>query len=447
MGHWLTHRLLPGLIAVIFLLLPAWLRWMVTPPFLPELYVSRHVLLLPMIAVFGLWLALGIPGWRAFRASRWRVGWAIALLALAGWMLLSTFWAFMRTSHPEVGQTAALQFAIVALFALTTACAGPRPRTLVAVLSAGLAVLTLLTVAQVVNGRSLGLSAIGEFAFGPGVTGSSLLHAGDLTFYRPYGLMAHPNMHAGWLMAGTLAALALCFDRRRFVQVAGALVTAAGFAALLLTFSRAAWGGWVVGGLIGLLLLWPRLRRGEGVRALLLAAGLSALAAGLVLAAYAPFFAARAEASESVEMRSVADRIVFTDFALRAIRENPLVGVGVGNFPWRSSYYLRDTFYDLRGDNVHNIYLLTAAELGLTGLSMLAVALFAGAGAGVRAVRIAPGQPDANRAALLAIVAALLAVGLLDHYPATIFQTQALLWGCLAVAMGVRKDEIEPLRH
>lgn len=437
---WLAERLLPGLIAAIFLLLPAWLRWAVNPPFLPDLYASRHVLMLPMLVVFVLWLALGLPGGRAFASSRWRVVWAAALFALTGWMLLSTGWAYMRSSHPEAGETAVLQFGVVALFALTTACAGPRPRTIVVMLCAGLALLVLLTFAQASAGHSLGLSAIGEFTFGPGVPASSLLRADGLTFYRPYGLTAHPNIHAGWLMAGTLAALALCFDRRRRVQAIGAVLAAAGFAALLLTFSRAALGGLAVGGLAGMLLLWPRLRRGDGLQALLLAGGLSALAAGLLLAAYAPFFAARVEASESVELRSVSDRIVFTDFALRAIREAPVFGVGVGNFPWRSTFYIQATFYDLRGDNVHNIYLLTAAELGLAGLALLLTALVAGIGAAMRAIRPGSGLRDADRAALLAITLALLAAGLFDHYPATVFHTQALLWGCLAGAMAVTRN-------
>ncbi len=238
-------------------------------------------------------------------------------------------------------------------------------------------------------------------------------------------------------MAGTLAAGALWFDRRRWVQITGALLVAAGFSVLLLTFSRAALGGLAVGGLFALLLLWPRLRRREGVRGLLLAAGLSALAAGVIYAAYAPFFAARAEASESVEMRSVADRIVFTDFALRSIGERPLLGVGAGNFPWRTSAYLQDTFFDLRGDNVHNIYLSAAAELGLIGLALMLTALVSGLVSGMRAARGRPARPDADRAALLAIVVALLAVGLLDHYPYTTFHMQALLWGCMAAAMRV----------
>ncbi|HYO87583.1 MAG TPA: O-antigen ligase family protein [Candidatus Limnocylindrales bacterium] len=434
------RQALTALLWLIWLLLPAWLRWQKTPSFLPDLYVSRHVLLLPMLAAVVLWLMLRAPGWREFRASRWRLVWALALLALAGWAALSTTWAYAGEAHPEVGATAALQFAVVAGFALVMACAGPGPRALIIALVIGLALIAALTVAQVLAGRSLGLATIGEFPFGPQVQRGSILRAGDLTYYRPSGLMAHPNMNAGLLMAGTLAASALWFDRRRWLQVLGGVLAAAGFSALLLTFSRAALGGLALGGLTGMLLLWPRLRRREGIGGLLLAAGLSALAGAVIFAAYAPFFSARAQASESVEMRSVADRLVFTDFALRSIGERPLLGVGVGNFPWRTSAYIRETFFDLRGDNVHNIYLSAAAELGLIGLALMLLALVSGGMAALRAVRAVPGRPNADRAALLAIVIALLAVGLLDHYPYTTFQMQALLWGCVGGAMGVERS-------
>ncbi len=440
MRDWLRTRLLPVLITGCFLLLPAWLRWRETPPFLPDLYAARHVLVLPMLAALALWLALRAPGLRALSGSRWRLIWLAALLALAGWSALSTTWALMRATRPEVAETAAFQFVVVAAFAVVTACAGPRPRVIIRALAAGLALLAALTLAQALAGQPLGLEAFGEFGFGPDVPDSSLLRAGDLTYYRPAGLTSHPNIHAGMLMAGTLAAAALWFERRRATQIIGAVLAAAGFGALLLTFSRAGLVGLAAGGLAGLLMLWPRLRRREGVRALLLAAGLAAVAGGVLAAAYGPFFSARVTVSEPVEMRSVADRIVFTNFALRAIAEHPLTGVGIGSFPWQASYYLRDTFFALRGDNVHNLFLTAAAEQGLVGLALLLMALVSGLAAAWRAVRTGPGQRDADRAALLAIVIALLTVGLFDHYPATIFHTQALLWGSLAAALSVENE-------
>ena len=121
-----------------------------------------------------------------------------------------------------------------------------------------------------------------------------------------------------------------------------------------------------------------------------------------------------------------------------------MLGVGIGNFPWRTSYYLVDTFYDLRGDNVHNVYLSAWAELGLVGFALLLVALVAGLAAAFRAARSPIEVAGASwlddrtaRAALLAIAVAVAVIGLLDHYPWTILHFQMLWWGGLAVAGSV----------
>src|SRR5690606_27181710 len=100
---------------------------------------------------------------------------------------------------------------------------------------------------------------------------------------------------------------------------------------------------------------------------------------------FSPFLQARAGVStESIELRSISDRVVFTEFALRAVSEFPIGGVGIGNFPWRASYYLIGTGFDLRGDNVHNIFLSAWAELGTAGLVILLSALVAGIWAALR---------------------------------------------------------------
>ncbi|MBZ0300385.1 MAG: O-antigen ligase family protein [Anaerolineae bacterium] len=424
-------RLLHASILLTFALIPVWYRLPRVPPLLPDLYVSRFLILLPMLLTIAGWLALGLPGLADLRCDAARRTWALALLLLALWGFASQGWAYQRIQHPEAAATAALQFGIAALFAVVVACAGPPRRAIIAVLVVSLTWNSLVGGIQVAAQGSIGLSALGEFPLSIDQTGISVVQAGALRWLRPYGLLPHPNMLAGVLVLGLMGAGAWILSARRRVWITATLLASGGLWALGLTFSRAAWGGLVVGLLATLPFLW----RGRWIRRRhLLTAALLLLTAGLFFLHYRPFLLARAGVNqESIEQRSISDRRVFTEFALRAIGENPLLGVGIGNFPWKASFYLMSLPYDLQGDNVHNIYLSAWAELGVIGLALYGVALLAGLFAAARHLRA---QPDRSGGMLLGGVVALLALGLLDHYPYTLIQFQVALWGLLAAAAG-----------
>jgi O-antigen ligase len=155
---------------------------------------------------------------------------------------------------------------------------------------------------------------------------------------------------------------------------------------------------------------------------------------------FRPFLAARAGVGgESIELRSVSDRIVFAKFAYDSILERPMIGVGIGNFPWRASYYLMSTHYDLRGDNVHHTLLSAWVELGLVGAVLLVAALVLGLESILREIRReAKAHLSGDtllRLALLSGFMALTTIGILDHYPWTILHFQTAWWGLLAAVI------------
>jgi hypothetical protein len=430
-------RRVPAQIGIVLTLalIPIWLR-IGQPALFAQLYVTRFLIFLPLLlTIFG-WLLMGMPGFHALlkaegRGGQARRAWALLLLLLAAWAAFSTEWAFIRWRAPHIGGTAALQFCVVALFAIVMVCCAPTKRVIAGALAFSLAWNAPLVIAQALNGGSLGLTALGEFAFNADMTGISLLRADGAVFARPYGLLPHPNVAAGALLVGTLASASLVFAARRVMRLIGAALIIAGFAALLLTFSRGAWIGLAVGGLVGLLLMLAQMRRRDIRLPLTVTLMGVIIVTGWWLNAYRPFVLARAgEGQESIELRSVADRIVFTDFALRSIGERPILGVGIGNFPWRSSYYIAETFYALRGDNVHHVYLLAWAELGTPGALMLVGALIA---AWISVLK-RPRTPE--RAVFLAVTAAFAAVGWVDHYPWTLLHMQVAWWGMMAAAQG-----------
>src|SRR5690606_19520064 len=318
----------------------------------------------------------GLPGLRRFARERWRALWAIALIVLGIWGFASTGWAFIGKQYPDVGETAALQLGVVVLFVVVVGCVSPPPRAIIAALVIGLIGSSLITFGQAAKQAALGLPMLGELPYSDWSSGMSFIRSGDLEYLRPYGLMPHPNMLAGVLVIGLLAVASWVLSERRWQRYAGAVLFAIGLYALLLTFSRAGWGALMVGILVAFPLVRKHLHRAELRNALLLTVGLSLVAGVIFFINYRPLLAARVgEGQESIELRSVSDRIVFTQFALHSIAERPIMGVGIGNFPWRTSYFLVDTFYDMRGDNVHNIYLSAWAELGIVGLVLYLAAM------------------------------------------------------------------------
>ncbi|MBZ0296976.1 MAG: hypothetical protein K8L99_30730, partial [Anaerolineae bacterium] len=235
------YRLLPihlGILAT-FLLIPVWYRLPQRPVFFPALYVSSFLILLPVLWTIGWWMILRLPGFNQLLRDPARRIWALALLLLVLWAFTSQWWAYRRYDNPEVGATAALQLGIVALFALVMACASPPRRLLIWMLIIGLAWNSILAVLQVANQGSIGLQALGEFRLDVDQTGISVVQAEGVRWLRPYALLPHPNVLAGFLVIGVLATSAWILRERRWLF--GTLLAGLGLWALLLTFSRSAW--------------------------------------------------------------------------------------------------------------------------------------------------------------------------------------------------------------
>lgn len=448
-----------GILAT-FTLIPVWKRLSTQEPpplFLPNLYVSYFWILLPMLWSIAWWLILRLPGFHILRKDTFRAGWALALLLLALWSLASPLWAFQRDAHPEVAKSASLQFGVAALFAVVVACAAPSRRAIIATLVISLLWSSIVAIGQAANQGSIGLRPLGEFTLGVNQPGIGYVQASDARWLRPYGLLPHPNMLAGCFAVGLLATVPWLFSRQRVLWWAGILIFTLGLWGFLLTFSRGAWIGFTA----GIFAMLPLVVRGGTTlpatalwkwdklllafwqffispRILLILAVFLAVSIPFALT-FRPFLEARAGVGgEPIERRSVSDRIVFATFAYNSIIERPIIGVGIGNFPWRTSFYLMRTDYDLRGDNVHHVLLSAWAELGIVGFVLVIMALVLGLEATLRNLR----QPDRsdqadrlNTIALLGGFMALTVLGLLDHYPWTLLQFQVAWWGLLAAVV------------
>jgi putative inorganic carbon (hco3(-)) transporter len=421
-----NYRLLNQIcIFIIFLIAPLWLKWPFAPAPFTGGYVLGFVLSVLILLSIILWFLDGLQGWRNLFRGYLRMTFLGALLLLTGWSVISQAWAFGANLYPGMAETAALQLCLVTGFVIVLIATAPPPRVILFALILSMLVQGTIGTLQVYFQQSINLGWLGEFTISPIQDGTSILEADGMRWMRPYGLTPHPNIFAGVIILGIFASLAFVLEGKRpFLSISA---FGFGFFCLLLSFSRGAWIGFAAAAVLVLPLL---MRKTYFWRRILPVFGLSILIGSIFLWAYQPLLLSRTGLSEeNTEQRSISDRLVYMDIAWDAIATHPMQGVGAGNFPWYASNYLYfRTDYDLKGNNVHNVYLTIWSELGLIGLVLFLLMLAAG-------TIVALQNRSVERIALLAGFLAWAVVAMVDHYSWTLLLTQTLWLGGLAVAI------------
>ena len=244
----------------------------------------------------------------------------------------------------------------------------PRPQftaVFLALMLIGQAVIGLL---QFLFQEDLGWQQLGEINLVAAPKQASIIIVGSQIWLRSYGLTAHPNILGGILVT-TLLILFVCYLKANGRQkLLWLLVLGLGTAALLTTFSRAAWLGGLGGGIILLTALLKstnyRQRYGRQLLTIILI-GLLFLTAftitqrDLLLARFQP-------QTGYTEIRSINERLVLTNLSLEIIKQRPLLGVGAGHFSLAIVPPI-SKMTDTTAQPVHNVPLLTASELGIFG--------------------------------------------------------------------------------
>ncbi len=198
---------------------------------------------------------------------------------------------------------------------------------------------------------------------------------------RPVSVFGNPNFLGAFLTVLLPFALArILISRSRFVQGLMSLYVLLGLGLLVLSNSRGAWLGTLTGGMVftGLLLAaqgrlsfrywreWWQTRRGS-IKAALVAVGV----VGLIAAAGVGVVFVR---SFSVAGRDTGLRTELYVAAIQMFAEKPITGQGLFTYG-RELVRLPGIEPDKPHSHAHNIPLQVAAELGLMGLTALAVTL------------------------------------------------------------------------
>jgi hypothetical protein len=245
-------------------------------------------------------------------------------------------------------------------------------------------------------------------------------------FSVPLGLAVYLSFARGALAAlavGLLVLLALAPNGRAQLRSVIVLVCAGGVAALVansLTTVKSLGDSDSGEGLLMLAVLLllalaaaflaPRTPRRPlalalpGSRAAVLAVGAIAIAvvAALIVAAYEgrPDAVSPAAGADPGRLSSIeSNRYRYWEVALDTFVENPLTGAGSGGF---AVEWLKNPDRPDAARDAHSLYLETAAELGLVGLTLLLLFLGGVAAAGIRLYRLDPRAAAGPVAALAA---------------------------------------------
>jgi O-antigen ligase len=199
----------------------------------------------------------------------------------------------------------------------------------------------------------------------PSDLGVSVIETTTERFLRAYGNMPHPNILAGFIVIAIILCFWLIMKQNKTTKklLLYYFITLLLITGLFFTFSRAAWLVFFI------FLAYVILRRSsnddeESRRAVFRYIIISLLLFSCLLFIYLPLIKTRVSNTSRLETKSNTERINGYGDAWQIIKQNPLTGVGLGNYtlalqklkPNQPAYFYQP---------VHNVYLLALAELGI----------------------------------------------------------------------------------
>jgi len=289
-------------------------------------------------------------------------------------------------------------------------------KAIVFLLGLGIIFESLLSFLQYLNQGSFQgvLYFLGERSFNqqtPAIANASINGALVL---RPYGTFSHPNVLGGFLVLSSIFVLS-------FKQLIGKyfLIIVLFFSTIgiLVSFSRIAIASWLIFLLIYFVLMIVRKYKKLKINPKFLKNNSFVLLTILIiflLTLFNPIFLERFTLL-SFSDESVLQRISLINSSIEMFLKNPVFGVGINNF----LNNLKTSFNTpVLIQPVHNIFLLTLAQVGVIGFGVLIYMLF-------KAVKLSIKSKD-KKIIRLSIIFSIIFIGLFDHYLLTIQQTQIL---------------------
>lgn len=251
---------------------------------------------------------------------------------------------------------------------------------------------SVLVITQFIAQRSQGLWFLGERSFDSATIGIAHTQILGRELLRPYGTFPHPNVAAAFLVIAMILFFALRQSKQKPSQI---IVTLFAPIAIFFTFSQAALLVLAVAAII--------ITQSPKTRVLI------SLLAIIILGIFTKSLVGN-------QLASIAERMTLAQAALEITQKNPLFGVGSDQFIPELAKLNLFSIAEIRLlQPVHNIFFLILAENGVAGLLLFAGLLLTLSG-------------HLTSRFKLALFAAILIFGSLDHFLWTLHQGQMLFW-------------------
>jgi len=419
-------------LAALLFTLPSGKHWGLYGPPGDEAHYSYYE---PGLYATELFLCTALGYWlsgRLLSRDRTKLRWGPAFIyvPLLGFVVLG-FLGVLGATDPIYAAFPVARLVLMLAFYLMLVNAPLRREMIAWPLAAAMVIQAAFSVPQFLLGHTVGLPQLGETPNDSRWPGASVVAIGERRWLRAYGLSQHPNVLGGLATAYLLVVSG--FSLRQFglrrLALLGLLAIVVG--TLLLTFSRAAWLGTVAGGmaLLGLLFWAQRVGSRPFRRSSLwlLAGTVLAVVVAFVSVVWPLLMPRLGLATEGVEIRSMEERAMLSAAGLALVQQRPWFGVGLGGFsealyrlaPETVAYYSEFT-------PVHNVLILTTAELGFLG-GLFWLCLIASPWPALwlrrRQVKMTPWW-----AGLCGAMAALTVISFFDHYLWSFQQGRIVLW-------------------
>ncbi len=307
----------------------------------------------------------------------------------------------------------------------------------------------LLAICQFFSQSSLGLKHFEAGIFNANIPGVATFFVQGTKFIRAYGTAPHPNVLAIFLLVSIFCLYYLYLTRTppkkacptstgqarmgmRIIQMISLFILMLG---LLLTFSRAIILVFIAVSLLFFLIAFLKFQRPSKFRVIGLFL-LFVVYCSLFTVLLCPEISARF-LTISAKEQAVTLRVYYNDIAVSAIKEKPILGLGLGNFVWYlSNNYQFKEFWLYQP--VHNLYLLVAVEIGIIGLIFFLIFIAKILLKGFKGIQEGLGKYKGKQIiCFLFLVSCFLFLGLIDHYFWTIQQGRLVFWVVLAIISGL----------